>query len=115
MRKLSLFVLVLVSAGWALGEGAWISAGPVWRSGMDVDTSGGGAAGSAGSASDYADRTYDDGYVKQDPGTGNPVSIDPNTTWNWGYDNASQYDAGANALSFHRAGTLDKGMSGNGF
>ena len=44
-----------------------------------------------GPASGYADRTYTspggivNGYVKQDPGTGNPSSLDPNTTWNWDF------------------------------
>lgn len=97
-----------------LEGGVWFSAGPVWRSGMDVSTSGGGNPASVGDAGSYADRTYDDGYVNQDPGTGNPASIDPNTTWFWGYDNAGQYNAGADTLSFHRAGKLDKDMSGQG-
>ena len=52
----------------------------------------------------YGDRTYDNGYVKLDPGTGNPTSIDPNTTWNWGFNNPAQYNAGAQTLSFQKQG-----------
>jgi len=38
-----------------------------------------------GDTDSYADRQYNDGYVRQDAGT----SFD-GTTWHWGYDNASQ-------------------------
>lgn len=38
-----------------------------------------------GDTASYADREYDNGYVRQDAGT----SFD-GTTWHWGYDNASQ-------------------------
>jgi hypothetical protein len=38
-----------------------------------------------GDTGTYADREYNDGYVRQDAGT----SFD-GTTWHWGYDNASQ-------------------------
>jgi hypothetical protein len=58
-----------------------------------------------GSAGSFADRTYDDGYVRRDPGTGIPSSIDPDVTWYWGYDNGGQYNAGAETLTFHRTGT----------
>jgi len=58
-----------------------------------------------GSATGYADRTYSDGYVKSDAGTGNPSSVGgPNATWFWGYNNASQYNAAAQTLSFHSSG-----------
>ncbi len=96
-------------------NGVWITAGAVWRGGMKVKSSGAGNPASVGNPNEYANRTYDDGYVNQDPGTGNPLSPDPNTTWFWGYDNASQYDAGAEALSFHKGGKLDEDMSGYGF
>lgn len=52
----------------------------------------------------YADRIYSDGYVKRDAGTGNPASLDPSATWNWGYNNASQYNSAAKTLSFHGYG-----------
>lgn len=42
-----------------------------------------------GTESTYADRFYNDGYVRQDPGT----SID-GSTWFWGYDNAAQIQGG---------------------
>ncbi|MCZ7638474.1 MAG: hypothetical protein M5U12_21955 [Verrucomicrobia bacterium] len=52
----------------------------------------------------YADRTYDDGYVKLDPGTANPEAVGgPGLTWNWAYDRAEQYDAPAGLLSFRRS------------
>jgi hypothetical protein len=48
--------------------------------------------------------TYDDGYVRVDD-TGNAVPFDSTTgngvTANWGYNNASQYDAVAETLTFH--------------
>ncbi len=86
----------------------WFEAGPTLRGDMHVKVSGSsytqqlgkhdplatgpltGPAG-VGDASGYADRTYTspggvvNGYNKQDPGTGNPDSLDPNTTWNWGF------------------------------
>jgi hypothetical protein len=59
---------------------------------------------SVGPLGSYADRTYDNGYVKIDPGTGNAASLDPNTTWNWGFNDPGQYNAGAQTLSFSRQG-----------
>jgi hypothetical protein len=47
-----------------------------------------------GPADAFADRTYSDGFVRQDAGTPNGGD-----TWNWGYDNASQVVDGA--LLFH--------------
>jgi hypothetical protein len=48
--------------------------------------------------------TYDDGFVRLDD-TGNAVPFDSTTgngvTANWGYQNASQYDAAAETLTFH--------------
>lgn len=49
--------------------------------------------GSAGSATSYANRTYDNGFVNQFPGT-----AATGQTWNWGYVNASQNSG--NTLSF---------------
>ena len=42
----------------------------------------------------YADRTYNDGFVRQDAGT-----AEDGDTWNWGYNQASQL--GGQLLSFH--------------
>lgn len=53
-----------------------------------------------GSATEYADRQYRDGYVNQDGGTANDGS-----TWFWGYENAGQLtgdDGGS--LQFQGAG-----------
>ena len=43
-----------------------------------------------GDENTFGDRTYDDGYVRLDPGTGDPLSLEPGLTWNWGYDDGSQ-------------------------
>ena len=51
--------------------------------------------GAIGPAGSYADRVYEDGFVKLDGGT---VALGGDT-WNWGYTDASQVDAGF--LSFH--------------
>ena len=112
------FVAVILICGSAFAEGWWLKGGPVYRGGMEVEAEGSSrvqdlgvhAAGnlgdpsSVGNANRYDDRTYDDGYVKRDPGTGNPGSIDPDLTWYWGYDNASQYDSGRDTLTFHQTG-----------
>lgn len=50
-----------------------------------------------GDITGYADREYDDGYVRQDVGT----SLD-GTTWYWGYENASQLQG--NELAYHATG-----------
>jgi hypothetical protein len=102
-------------------QGWWIEAGPAFRGGMKVSAQGSSytqilglhdpmAAGQPstpsgiGTPTAYGDRTYDNGYVKLDPGTGNPTSIDPNTTWNWGFNNSAQYNAAAQTLSFQKQG-----------
>jgi len=86
---------------------AGLRLGPVYRGGMNTVLRGGGGSRSQeegltggtpyrrlpagpGNPAVYADRDYDNGYVYQDAGTGNPMSLDPNTTWFWGYDDASQ-------------------------
>jgi hypothetical protein len=103
----------------AASADAWIQVGPAYRGGMEADASGSShtqnqgvhAAGAlrspsgVGSTGSYADRNYDDGYVRRDPGTGNPASIDPSVTWYWGYDNNSQYNSGADTLTFHKTGS----------
>ena len=114
----------------------WFEVGPVVRGDMKVSVSGSShtqqlgrhdpmATGplappaGVGPSSGYADRIYNNGYVKQDPGTGNPSSLDPNTTWNWGFNNSSQYNAIAQTLDFQAVGapgytTLqNKGASGS--
>ena len=60
-----------------------------------------------GPVDNFADRTYDDGYVKIDPGTTFPTTFLPGLTWFWGYDNASQYDPAAHTLTFSVIGTTD--------
>ena len=82
----------------------WVGAGPVYRGGLKLELKANGSlweepkAGKAdyGKVDDslgYGDRTFEDGYVKMDAGTGNPESIDPSVTWNWGYDSGSQVSA----------------------
>lgn len=51
------------------------------------------------SATGFADRDYVDGFVHLDEGTTDPDTMIYGTTWNWGYDNASQYDG--STVSFH--------------
>jgi hypothetical protein len=100
----------------------WVKAGPVLRGGMSVNVSGSsyaqtlglhavpnvpGDPAGIGTLGAYADRAYDNGYVGLAPSTGNPAAINPNTTWNWGYNassTAGQYDAGAGTLSFFKQG-----------
>lgn len=92
----------------------WFQAGPVYRTGMAVRVSGSSYTQAQGlhaappvppaDSETYADRTYDDGYVKLDPGTANPEAVGgPGLTWNWAYDRAEQYDAPAGLLSFRRS------------
>jgi hypothetical protein len=50
---------------------------------------------------------YDDGYVRVDD-SGNNGGV----TNYWGYDNASQYDAGSNTLSFNLTNSLQSGRAG---
>ena len=98
-------------------SGWWMEVGPLYRGDMEMGISGGSysqqktggntpaVASGIGSASAYGDRTYTDGYVRRDAGTGNSKSIDPKATWYWGYNNASQYNSTSNTLSFHSTGT----------
>ncbi len=62
---------------------------------FDVSGSNPGNTGDAGRGQNHF---YDDGYVRVDD-TGNAGGV---TTF-WGYDNASQYNAGAQTLTFHSA------------
>jgi len=59
---------------------------------------------SIGPTNAYADRIYDNGYVKLDPGTGNPSAANPSGTWNWGFNDPGQYKAAARTLSFQKQG-----------
>ena len=110
--------ILLVSVNVHAGE-ARLKVGPVYRAGMESKISGGSHVQSLGLTAArpqtaygtqigpqglYSDRTYLDGYVNRDEGTGNPASLDPNTTWYWGYDNASQYSDTRRELSFHTTG-----------
>ncbi|MDD3694453.1 MAG: hypothetical protein PHG44_00615 [Lentisphaeria bacterium] len=56
----------------------------------------------------YGDRYFEDGYVCMDPGSGNVNSPLPDSTWNWGYQNAAQYDAEAHTLSFLAKKTVEQ-------
>jgi len=59
-----------------------------------------------GAQNGYADRVYNSGYVKQDSGTGNPNSLDPNTTWNWGFTPGqyARYSSSAQTLALDAVG-----------
>ncbi len=110
----------------------WIEAGPVFRGGMKVSVEGSSyvqglglhspaATGplssptGIGAPNGYADRVYDNGYVKLDPGTGNTDSVGgPNATWNWGFANPAQYNAVAQTLSFQKQGDLGYTTLANG-
>lgn len=113
------FVLTLIFIARVEAEHIWVEAGPAYRAGMDLKASGSSYVqeqgvraarpfhrrpAGVGGAGAFADRTYDDGYVNQDPGTGNPASIDPNVTWFWGYNNSAQYNASRETLTFQRGG-----------
>jgi hypothetical protein len=118
----------------AHAEGLWLRVGPVYRGGMDAEASGSSHVQSQGihaasprrsfpdrltggrvagplrdNISSYGNRTFDDGYVNMDAGTGNPSSIDPDVTWYWGYEDSSQYNSAADTLTFHRT-TRQPGM-----
>jgi hypothetical protein len=106
----------------AAAEGWWLEGGPVFRGAMHYQVSGSSyvqtlglhaatgplvAPASVGSANQYADRTYDNGYVKLDAGTLDPNAIGgPGQTWNWAYDAASQFNAPSATLSFIKQGDL---------
>jgi hypothetical protein len=100
----------------------WLETGPVFRGGMRYQVAGSSyvqtlglhaAAGplvapaSIGSADQYADRSYDNGYVRMDAGTLNPDAIGgPGKTWNWAYDVASQFNAQSATLSYTKQGDV---------
>lgn len=85
---------------------AWFTLGPVIRGGMKMRVSGSSYANQTGldglgNPRAYGNRNYDNGYVRTDSSEGG--GIEPNTTWNWGYNEAStagQYDAAAGTLAF---------------
>jgi len=116
----------------AAAQDWWLEGGPVFRGSMKVSVEGSSyvqglglhspaATGplssptGIGTPNGYADRIYDNGYVKLDPGTGNPDAVGgPNTTWNWGFANPAQYNAGARTLSFEKQGDLGYNTLANG-
>jgi hypothetical protein len=87
------------------GKGGWrISIGPIWRRiessrfwpgdhsdeyGIGNQARRGHSGGRAdiGPADAVADREYDDGFVRMDPGTARDLD-----TWYWGYENAAQHE-----------------------
>lgn len=100
--------LGLVAACPGARGGAWrCEVGPALRLGMDAAISGStysqqSSAGldkfgrAATDISSFANRSFDDGFVFLDPST-----VDfGGDTWNWGYRDASQYDAAAGTLTF---------------
>jgi hypothetical protein len=59
-----------------------------------------------GSATGYADRDYDDGYVYRDEGTENPAAAFPLATGVTGYyeyQNPAQWNPGADTLTFNKS------------
>jgi hypothetical protein len=119
-QHVSLFAVALMLIGCAAvlatEKNVWWSAGPVYRGDVELSVSGSSyvqqnklhaasgayqAPSGAGSASSYADRTYDDGFVAVDPGT---IESGDGLTWYWGYSQAGQYNAAADTLTFTRGG-----------
>lgn len=58
-----------------------------------------------GAIGGFADRTYNDGYVFKDDGTGDPNSLFPELTWYWGYQNDAQVSG--DSLLFHTTGIVN--------
>ena len=129
MRKFWLFALVAAvgSAGAAEGEGlvkenaynAWhLTIGPVMSPRVRVRVTGpriafptkppagwkaeGSEAAPTDDPTTYADRIYDDGYVKPDRGTTEDPSqaLGSDLTWNWGANNVGDQHVG-NRMEFH--------------
>lgn len=122
----SVLFLLVVSTLSLSAQDWWFEVGPVVRGGMKVSVSGSSyaqqlglhdplatgpltAPGGVGAQNGYADRTYGNGYVNMDPGTGNPISLNPNTTWNWGFNDPAQYNPTAQTLTYSAVG--DPGYS----
>jgi len=121
LRRLAVLCLGCTASS-ALAQNWWLEAGPVVRGGMRVSVGGSSyaqqlglhdpsaagpltAPGGIGSLASYGDRSYSNGYVKLDPGTGNRTPPnDPNSTWNWGFDQAAQYNPAAQTLTFQKQG-----------
>jgi len=68
----------------------------------------------AGPANAFADRDYDDGYVYRDIGTENPAAVPraAGVTWYYEYQNPAQWNAGADTLTFTRAGASSTASQG---
>ncbi len=100
------------------GDCGWrISIGPIWRSiessrfwpgdhsgqygiGNQARSGHSGQRADIGPVDAIADREYDDGFVRMDPGTARD-----NDTWYWGYENAGQHEGGQMVF------TADDGVS----
>lgn len=116
------FVLLFFVIALALAHAREIrvTLGPVYRRGMKFEASGtsysqllglqGALAyrkypdtlspiNSADDLTQYADRSFEDGFVNVSRGTETFLA---GRTWYWGYQNSSQYDAGNNTLAFER-------------
>jgi hypothetical protein len=114
----AIFLLIAVVMDVCAGE--WrFSAGPYYRGGMKAESAGSSYAQAlprTAARSDYMPgpipppcipTVFDDGYVRSDGDLSTP-----SLTWNWGYDNDSQYNSAADTLSFHTAPQLE---GGNGY
>ena len=138
MKKRTIAAFAIVLTGLMLAtsvhaEPWWWSVGPVYRGGMEMEVSGhsyvqemnlhainaaSATPASVGPAGAFADRTYDDGFVRIDPGT----EVDGlGLTWYWRYEDAGQFSAAADTLSYHAVGgarqytraTRDEELSGD--
>jgi hypothetical protein len=115
------FGILLVGSGVFASAQSWeMSLGPAARFGQEIQITGSSstqAAGltaglpfqndpaSVGSVSASANRTYADGFVFRDGGTDNPLAVGgPGLTWNWGYNNATQFNNATNTLAFTQQG-----------
>jgi len=67
-----------------------------------------------GSDTATADRDYDDGYVYRDVGTDVP-GPHQGLTWNYEYQNPSQYNVGADTLNFTKTASSLNGVSDPAF
>ena len=94
-----------LSSNAATDEANWISFGPQF--GLNLTTSfqhfGNSAAGPATGGG--LNRTYDDGFVRQDS-SGNAGGL----TWNWGYQNASQVSG--STLTLHSESSATRNFAG---
>lgn len=109
----------------ATAQNVWLELGPAARGAMHfkitgssyVQTLGHHAApaplaspASVGPRYDWADREYDNGYVRLDEGTLNPDAVGgPGNTWNWAYDQSAQFNSvnsANNTLTYSKQGDV---------